>query len=157
MGLLDITLYVGIALMYNLLVHNLASISYKDLQYEDKQKNTIIMLILFGGLGILIAKLLNEKFTQYNNLYVSNGLFYGGILLILTALFASWDTIAQEMKFILIIAIFAGLIWYGYRREETQKETDGKINEEIITKLVDNNDNKTSNINKNQNENQKVI
>lgn len=141
MGFLDITLYVGIAIMYNLFVHNLASITYKDLQYEDKQKNTIIMLILFGGFGILIAKMITEKFTQYNNLYVSNGLFYGGVLLILTALFANWDTIAQEMRFIMITGIFAGLVWYGYRREENivkKKEEDGKVNEDIIDKLVAN-------------------
>ena len=139
MGFVDIILYSGIAIMYNLFVHNLASITYKDLQYEEKNYNTIIMIILFGGFGILIAKLLHEKYKQYDNPYVTNGLFYGGVLLILTSLFANWDAIAQEMRFILITAIFGVLIWYGYKRNTAiveKKEEEGKLNEAVITKLI---------------------
>ena len=139
MGFVDIILSGGIALMYNLFVHNLASITYKDLQYEEKNINTIIMIILFGGFGILIAKLLHEKYKQYDNPYLTNGLFYGGVLLIITSLFANWDQIAQEMRFILITAIFGVLIWYGYKRNTSiveKKEEDGKINEAVITKLI---------------------
>lgn len=139
MGFLDITLYIGIAIMYNLFVHNLASLTYKDLQYDEKNTNTIVMIILFGGFGILIAKLLHEKYKQYDNPYVTNGLFYGGVLLIFTSLFANWDQIAQEMRFILITAIFGTLIWYGYKRNtsiEEKKKEEGKINEAVITKLI---------------------
>jgi len=139
MGFVDIILSGGIALMYNLFVHNLASITYKDLQYEEKNINTIIMIILFGGFGILIAKLLHEKYKQYDNPYLTNGLFYGGVLLIFTSLFANWDMIAQEMRFILITTIFGVLIWYGYKRNtsiEEKKNEEGKINEAVITKLI---------------------
>lgn len=140
MGFIDIILYSGIAIMYNVFVHNLASMTYKDLQFEEKNINTIIMIILFGGFGILIAKLLHEKYQKYDNPYVTNGLFYGGVLLIVTSLFANWDLIAQEMRFILITAIFGVLIWYGYKRNtdiEEKKQEEGKLNEEVITKLIE--------------------
>lgn len=139
MGFMDIILSGGIAIMFNLFVHNLASMTYRDLQYDEKNYNTIIMIILFGGFGILIAKLLHEKYKQYDNPYVTNGLFYGGIILIFTSLFANWDMIAQEMRFILVTAIFSVLVWYGYKRNtaiEEKKEEEGKLNEAVITKLI---------------------
>ena len=61
MGFFDTALIISIAIMYNLLVHNLASLSYRELQYEEKHANTIVMLILFGGIGILVAKVLRER------------------------------------------------------------------------------------------------
>ena len=139
MGFIDIILYVSIAIMYNLFVHNLASISYKDLQYEEKHQNTVVMLVLFGGIGILISKIMDDKNKKYKNSFVSKGLYYGGILLILTSLFANWESIAEEMKLFVVAGVFGCLIWYGYRREtsiEKQKEEEGKINEEILSELV---------------------
>lgn len=139
MGFIDIVLYTGIALVYNLFVHFLATISYSDLQYDEKHQNTLIMLVLFGGIGILVAKIMDDKNKKYKNKYVSTGLYYGGILLLLTALFASWDSIGEEMKLFLVGAILVLLIWYGYKREtaiETKKAEDAKINEEVINEMM---------------------
>ncbi|QKF94186.1 hypothetical protein QKU48_gp0728 [Fadolivirus algeromassiliense] len=142
MGFVDIILYVSIAIMYNLFVHNLASLSYKDLQYEEKHQNTIVMVILFGGIGILISKIMNDKHKKYKNSFVSKGLYYGGILLLTTALFANWETIAEEMKLLFFAGGLGLLIWYGYRRENTidivkkKKELDAKLNEEVISEVI---------------------
>lgn len=139
MGFVDIILYVSIALMYNLFVHNLASVSYKDLQYEEKHQNTIVMLVLFGGIGILISKIMDDKNKKYKNSFVSKGLYYGGILLILTSLFANWESIAEELKLFVVAGVLGCLMWYGYHRESTInkiKEEDGKINAEIVSELV---------------------
>ena len=140
MGLVDISIYVGIALLYNLLIHNLASMSYKDLQYDEKHQNTIIMLIMFGGIGILVSKIINEKRIKYKNKYVSKGLYYGGILLIVTALFTNWESVEDEMKLLFVAGLFGFLIWFGQKREdsiEEKKKEEGKINEEIITEIVE--------------------
>ena len=150
-GFVDIIIYVSIAIIYNFFVHNLASISYKDLQYEEKHQNTIVMLVLFGGIGILISKIMDDKNKKYKNSVVSKGLYYGGILLILTSLFANWDSIAQELKLFGVAGVLGCLVWYGYNRETTEnkkKEEDRKINEEILSELV-NDDNKiiTNNVN----------
>lgn len=139
MGLVDITLYVSIAIMYNLFVHSLASVSYKDMQYEEKHQNTVIMLILFGGIGILISKIMDDRNKKFKNSFVSKGLYYGGLLLIVTAIFANWQSIAEEMKLFLMAAILGCLIWYGYRRENNikkQKEEESKWNEDAINDLV---------------------
>lgn len=142
MGFVDIILYVSIAIMYNLFVHNLASLSYKDLQYEEKHQNTIVMIILFGGIGILVSKIMNDKHKKYKNSFVSKGLYYGGILLIATALFANWETIVEEMRLLFFAGVLGLLIWYGYQREnridkvKKIKEDDAKINEEVISEIV---------------------
>lgn len=141
MSILDVTLYVSIAILYNLFVHSLASISYKDLQYNDKHQNTIIMLILFGAIGILISKIIEKNNKKKKQGYVSKGLFYGGILLILTALFANWDSIIGELRLFMLAGALVILIWYGHNREKKQlqkEEDDEKINEEILTDLVKN-------------------
>lgn len=135
MNFIDILLYFGIAITYNILVHNFASMTYKDLQYKDKHQNTIIMLIIFGVLGILISKLMDEKYKSFKNSYVSNGLYYGGVLLILTAVFANWEFITTEMKFFFIIALFGILLWYSYKRENVIKK-EQEINEKIIDDLI---------------------
>ena len=125
--------------MYNLLVHSLASLSYKELQYEEKHSNTIVMLILFGGIGILISKVLQERHKDLNNSFVSTGLYYGGVLLIVTAIFANWENISEEIKLFSIAGILGGLIWYGYKRDKSimkKKQEESKINEEIINELV---------------------
>lgn len=139
MGFFDIVLYISVALLYNLLIHNLASISYRDLPYNDKLANSTIMLILFGGIGILVSKLINERNKELKDSFVSKGLYWGGILLILTAIFANWDKITEEIKLLSIAGLLGGIIWYGYKRNKTilkKKEEEGKLNEEIINELV---------------------
>ncbi len=137
MKIVDIILYVSIALMYNIIVHNIASVAYKDQQYEEKHTNTIIMLILFGGIGIIISKLLTTKFPSYDNVYLNYGLYYGGILLILTAVFSNWNKITEEMKFIVLGLLFGVLIWFGYKKDSKEKkEKATKINEKVISELV---------------------
>ena len=117
MGFLDIILYSGIAIAYNLFVHNLASMTYEDLQYDEKQEGTLVLLVIFGIMGIAISKLFIEKKKKYKNSVVSKGLFYGGILLILTAIFSNWENMAEQIKFFIISIIFVYLIWYGYKKD----------------------------------------
>ena len=96
------------------------------------------MLILFGGIGILISKIMNDK-RKYKNGFVSKGLYYGGLLLILTAVFANWETIAQEMKLLFVAGLLGGLIWYGNKREsviEKKKEEEAEINDKVIGEIV---------------------
>jgi len=116
MKVFDIIIYASIAIMYNLFVHNLASITYQDLQYEDKHNNTIIMLVIFGIMGIVISKIIGDK-KKYDNKYVKNGLYYGGILLILAALITNWTEIGSELKLVGMALGLGLLIWYGYKIE----------------------------------------
>ena len=51
------------------------------------------------------------------NKNISNGLYYGGILLLITALIGNWDSIVEETKMFITAGVLICLIWYGYHRE----------------------------------------
>lgn len=116
MGFVNVILICGIAIVYNLLVHSIASFTFKDLQYEEKHKNTLLMLVIFGIIGIVISQLI--IFKNNKNSVVGKGLFYGGIILILTALFSNWENMTEEIKLFLVGAIFIYLIWYASNRDK---------------------------------------
>ena len=125
--------------MYNLTIHSIAAASYKDLPFAEKNTNSSVLLILFGGIGILVAKILKEKNKELEDSSVGKGLYYGGILLILTSIFANWENIAEELKLLAVAGILGGLIWYGYKKDKTKiqkKKIESKINEEILNELV---------------------
>jgi len=120
MTTIDIFIYASIAILYNLFVHNLASMTYKDLQYDEKHNSTIIMLIIFGAIGVFVSKAIN-KHKKYDNKYAKNGLYYGGILLILTALLTNWSDIGGEFRLFGVGIIFGLLIWYSYKIDNKDK------------------------------------
>ena len=143
MGFFDTALVISIAIMYTLVINLVAAASYKDLQYEEKMSNTLVMLILFGGIGILISKVLKEKNKELKDSSVGKGLHYGGILLILTSIFANWQNISEELKLLAFAGILGGLIWFGYNKDKTKiqkKKIESKINEEILNELVPDDD-----------------
>ena len=117
MSIFDITLAFSIVIVYNIFVHILASISFKDEQFEEKQKNTTLMLIIFGVVGIVASILLFEQY--YSNKIVSNGLFYGGIILIITAILANWSNISTIMKLALAGLALGLLIWYSFKVQDS--------------------------------------
>jgi len=135
MKIIDYIIIIGIAIIYNIFVHNIASLSYRELQYEDKHQNTIIMITLFGALGIIVSKFIIDKNKKYHNDYASKGLFLGGTILLITALYANWDYMTEELKLLFIGFVFMYLIWWGYKREKDK--VDGKINEKIIDDILE--------------------
>ena len=119
MVITDIIIYVSIAIVYNLFVHNFASSSYKNCQYDEKHQNTIIMIVLFGAIGIIVAKMMeknNKNKKKQSN--IAKGLYYGGILLLLTALIANWDSVVEETRMFIAAGVLGCLIWYGYQKEK---------------------------------------
>ncbi len=112
---MDIVIYSSIAIVYNLFVHNLTSIMYQDLQYDEKYSNTLIMILTFGILGMMMPKLL-ERYEKYNNKNVAKGLYYGGILLVLTAVVGLWSDLGNENRVFVFGLLLGVLIWWGYKR-----------------------------------------
>lgn len=124
MGIFDTALYVGIAIMFNLMAHNITSFTFKDLQYAEKVNKTTIMLFLFGISGYVIGRLiLDKKDSRYHNDTVSSGLKIGGIILMLTAVFSNWTNVSNELKILGICGGFAYLVYYAYQKNRTSKKS----------------------------------
>ncbi len=96
MNILDKSLYIVIAIFYNLFVHYLTGSLYKNLSYKDRHTNGIVFLAVAGIGAIVISKIYIEKHDK--NKIVSKGLTVGGILLLITSLFANWENITNEYK-----------------------------------------------------------
>ena len=116
MAIYDNIIIATIAIIYNLLIHNITSYSYADQQYDEKTKNTISFLFVTGLFAYIVATLFfdNTKF-KYNNKLVSSGLKYGGILLVLTAICINWTNVGEELKIIAFGCLFGYLIYYSYK------------------------------------------
>lgn len=124
MGLLNLGIYVSIAIFYNIFIHHLTSTLYKDAPYEEKFRKSVTMIFIAGIVGIVASKLLLKDDQQYKNSVVSMGLGIGGGLLILTSVFANWEYVSGEIKLILSGAILIGFIWFSYRYFDESEETD---------------------------------
>lgn len=124
MGFLNLIMYASIATMYNIFVHHMTSIMYKDLAYQERHNKTSILLLLSGIGAIVIAKMIMDETKKYNNSIVSYGLFLGGIILIITTILANWQDMTDKIKLISSGMVLLGLIWYAYKyqnREENKK------------------------------------
>lgn len=105
----------AIAIMYNLFVHSTASVMYRDYPYIEKHSNTILFIVIAGIIGIAISKLLLNDNKKYKNSVLSKGMFYGGVLLIATAIIANWEDATDEMKIGSVGCGLFFLIWLSYK------------------------------------------
>lgn len=110
MSLKNIMLSSGFAIGFNIFVHALGGVLFKDYQFNKKIQYTNLLLFIFGVLGIVIANLLDDDI-------IKNGLFYGGILLIMTVVIGNWDTIGNEGRLFISSSLMGMLIWYIYTRD----------------------------------------
>jgi len=114
MKFLDFFVYIIIAISYNLFIHQISAILYKDLSFEDKFNNSLILLFISGILGIIIAKLILKKEQNYKESPVSIGFCIGGIILILTTIIVNWENMNDEIKLCISCFTFGTIIWYFY-------------------------------------------
>ena len=124
MGILNASLYVSIAIFYNLFIHTFTSIMYKDEPFKEKYEKTTLMLLLAGIFGLVLSKLLSNM--EHSNYVVSMGLGIGGILLILTAIFASWENVVEEVKVGVSGALLIVLIIVAYKYFDKQEKIENK-------------------------------
>ena len=120
MNIFDKSLYIVIAIFYNLFIHYLTGSLYKNLPYADRHSNSIVFLAVAGISAIVISKIYIEKNDK--NKIVSKGLTIGGILLLITSLFANWENITNEYKLYLTGITFLLIIWYSYKQKEETKD-----------------------------------
>lgn len=127
MGLLNIIVSTSIAILYNLFVHHMASIMFKDSTYEDKINKSMIFILIAGIMGVVMAKLLFEdkdKNGKVKPSIIGSGLWLGGILLIITAIFVNWQTLSDDLKLLMIGITLVALIYYSKKTLEYDEDVD---------------------------------
>lgn len=111
MPILDNSVVVCIALLYNLFIHHIASTIYKNLGYHEKNQSINTFLIASGISGIVISKLILKKDQKYSDSVVSKGLVLGGILLLLTVSLISWTDMSDETRLLISGAGFVSILY----------------------------------------------
>ncbi len=128
MGLLNITVSTSIAILYNLFVHHMSSIMFKDYAYEEKINKSVIFILIAGIMGVVMSNLL---FDSKSTSVISSGLWLGGILLIITSIFVNWQTLSDDIKLLMIGATLVALIYYSKKTLEYEAEDDYEDIKEI--------------------------
>lgn len=126
MNLFDKSVYITIAICYNLFIHHIVNIMYKDLPFDEKFDKSISFIFVAGILAIVLSKLIQkDSFTES---VLCMGFFIGGVLLVLTSLWVNWDNLSDEMRMVLSISVFGAILWYAYKYDKTRsqntKDTD---------------------------------
>lgn len=106
--------------------HHMASVMYKDLPFDQKNINTITLLIISGVVGIVLGKLILSKDKELKNSSVENGLTYGGWILIITALFVKWQNTTDGLKLILTACFLIYVIWLSYKYFSNNEKTSNE-------------------------------
>ena len=114
MNILDKSVFVSIAIIYNIFVHYITNLLYKNQPYEDKFESSTTFIFCAGVFALVLSKLLNKK-TKYTESVLSMGLCLGGILLILTALCVNWNNIPDNIKLFISGSAFFSIIYYAYK------------------------------------------
>lgn len=116
-----ILLSITNAIMYNIFFNYLSSVVYSDLPFQERQDRTIVTLFFAGIAGILIAAYIVKKNSENDdhNSITSTGLKLGGLLLILTALIGSWDSINNDFKVCLAALGLTATMWMAYNMDMT--------------------------------------
>lgn len=126
MNLFDKSVYITIAICYNLFIHHIVNIMYKDLPFDEKFDKSISFIFIAGILAIVFSKLIQkDSFTES---VLCMGFFIGGLLLIITALWVNWDNLSDEMRMILSISVFGTILWYAYKYDKSRSQNTENTN-----------------------------
>lgn len=118
MNLFDKGVYIVIAICYNLFIHHVTNVMYKDLPFDEKFDKSVIFLFVAGIFAIVVSKLIQKD--SFSESVLCMGFFVGGILLILTSMWVNWDHMNDDMRIIISIIIFSGILWYAYKYDSTR-------------------------------------
>ena len=98
---------------YNIVVHNIVASSIKDVAYEDKINRSVIYLLVAGVFATVVSnKIKKSKDHSNKGLILSKGLWYGGLLLLISPLFVVWTGINNDLKQILMMLSLGIIVWW---------------------------------------------
>lgn len=120
MNLFDKSIYVSIGICYNLFVHNVINLLYKDNSFDEKFEKSTNALFIAGIIGIIISKLVQPPNKAFSESILSMGFFVGGVLLILTGVWVNWDNLSDDIKLYFCFIVFGVVLYYSYKYENSK-------------------------------------
>ncbi len=124
--MLNIVIIIVIAIAFNIFIHAMVTILYKNLPYHERQHNGIVFMIVAGIFGIVVAKMYLDKNEKYRNSNVSKGIAYGSIVLIISGAMANWEKLDGGFKLLVSGAALFLVIWLSYKYKGKLKKNTKK-------------------------------
>jgi len=115
---MDAVIYIPLALIFNLFAHKVTSVLYRDLDYDEKLHRSVVLLFIIGVAAIVISKILLKQKT------IKKGMNIGGILLVITSLYANWENMTEEFKLIIFTMMFGTLLYYAHRKNSNKESVE---------------------------------
>lgn len=129
MTLFDNTISTLIAIIYNMFVHYTISGTTKELPYQDKVTKSTIAILVAGVLSIIFAKKIEDNDRDITKQVLSRGMWYGGLLLIVTPIVAGMSGTTFELQIITLMLALGGIIWLSNRGVKAKTKTSYKEDE----------------------------
>ena len=112
MRILNMTMMVTIAILYNIIIHNITSHLFRDKPFQEKMSSSITFLVIAGIFALVMSKIILEPSKGEKEGVVAKGLWVGGLMLLVTSLFVNWSSLGEGVKLSLMVMSFGGLIWW---------------------------------------------
>ena len=111
---------VAFAILFNIFINKSIEIYYKDMEYNDKYTYTIFTLYIFAIIAIILSYKTYKKSTKIKkeNNILSNGLFFGGLIMLLYTLVGNWHTMENETKLVVSGLCIGYIIYYASKHKK---------------------------------------
>lgn len=108
----DLLLAVPIGVIYNMIIHELATVFNDKFNYKDKVQRSLLMVFGGGLVGLIVAMFCLSNSVQ--STAIKYGLYLGSILLMCHSIIYNWQAMQNDTRIIVMILTLCVLIWYSY-------------------------------------------
>ena len=124
MSTFDNTVAVIVAVIYNIFAHYVVSCTTTNMPHKDKLQKATMALLFIGFVAIFISKKLEDSSRDLDKQVLSRGLWYGGLLLVLTPIVSTLEDTTLDIQLVALVIILGGIIWLSnswYESRPTKK------------------------------------
>lgn len=118
----DLFLSIPIGVIYNMIIHETATLFNDKFSYKDKVQRSLLMVFGGGLIGFIIAMFILSGDIQ--NTALKYGLILGSILLISHSIFYNWHLMQNDTRIIVMILALFALIWYSYSNNSSNNTSN---------------------------------
>lgn len=115
----DILISISISILYVFFIQKISEMTIKDLEYNERIQKEIIISLIGGIVGYIIAiYLLEIKKYKIKNKAVKYGILLGSTFIIINALIFNWLIIDNDIKLFIIGCLLIFFIFISYKMNE---------------------------------------
>jgi hypothetical protein len=112
--IIDSMIAIPVGITYNIIVHKFGEIFNNDLDFKSKYQKQILLCFGGGILALYLSYFIFGEHVKYKNRAMRFGCYFATFLLFLYSLFYNWNSMDNDIKFIVMITILLSLCFVAY-------------------------------------------